>query len=116
MKQRLSLFILLLSIISSNASQGAVYSRKTSSVAQRKFTNPKRRVERASVVLDVGNVGNQKRNAVTESTGKASILTSVFNLANNVAGAGILTLAAGKASGTGWVPSILTCVTLGPRC
>lgn len=112
MKQRLSLFILFLSIISSNASQGAVYSRKTSSVAQRKFTNPKRRVERASVVLDVGAVGNQKRNAVTESTGKASILTSVFNLANNVAGAGILTLAAGKASGTGWVPSILTCVTL----
>jgi len=46
------------------------------------------------------------------TTGKASITTSVFNLANNVAGAGILTLAAGKATGTGWIPSIVTCVTL----
>ena len=42
----------------------------------------------------------------------ASIATSVFNLANNVAGAGILTLAAGKATGTGWIPSIAICLTL----
>jgi len=43
----------------------------------------------------------------------ASIATSVFNLANNVAGAGILTLAAGKAtSHTGWIPALLICVTL----
>jgi amino acid permease len=33
-------------------------------------------------------------------------------LANNEAGPGILTLVAGKASGTGWIPSILTCVAL----
>ena len=42
----------------------------------------------------------------------ASIATSVFNLANNVAGAGILTLAAGKATGTGWIPSIGICLAL----
>ena len=48
----------------------------------------------------------------TTSDGGASIATSVFNLANNVAGAGILTLAAGKASGTGWIPSIAICLTL----
>jgi len=45
--------------------------------------------------------------------GNASFATSVFNLANNVAGAGLLTLAAGKASGaTGWVPSVVICVGL----
>ena len=53
-----------------------------------------------------------KPGAAEKSDGKASIRTSIFNLANNVAGAGILTLAAGKASGTGWVPSILTCIAL----
>eukprot|EP00565_Helicotheca_tamesis_P003907 CAMPEP_0185727404 /NCGR_PEP_ID=MMETSP1171-20130828/3100_1 /TAXON_ID=374046 /ORGANISM="Helicotheca tamensis, Strain CCMP826" /LENGTH=130 /DNA_ID=CAMNT_0028395965 /DNA_START=44 /DNA_END=433 /DNA_ORIENTATION=+ len=38
--------------------------------------------------------------------GKATILVSVFNLANNVAGSGMLTLSSGKASGsgTGWIP------------
>jgi len=39
--------------------------------------------------------------------GGASFATSIFNLVNNVAGAGMLTLAAGKASGgTGWMPSV----------
>ena len=69
-----------------------------------------------------GGIGRPKRpatkattaKATTESNNnnKASIVTSIFNLANNVAGAGILTLAAGKATGTGWIPSVLTCVTL----
>eukprot|EP00980_Cylindrotheca_fusiformis_P003565 scaffold792_cov84-Cylindrotheca_fusiformis.AAC.5 len=44
--------------------------------------------------------------------GTASIATSIFNMANNVAGAGILTLPAGKTTGTGWIPSIMTCVVL----
>lgn len=39
--------------------------------------------------------------------------SSIFNLVNNVAGAGILTLAAGKAKGTGWIPAILICAVLG---
>jgi len=51
-------------------------------------------------------------NAVADRDEGASIATSVFNLANNVAGAGILTLAAGKASGTGWIPSIAICLAL----
>lgn len=45
--------------------------------------------------------------------GKATMTTSVFNLVNNVAGAGILTLSAGMASGTGWIPAILICAILG---
>jgi hypothetical protein len=44
---------------------------------------------------------------------KASTLSSVFNLVNNVAGAGILTLSAGMAPGTGWIPAILICAILG---
>lgn len=50
--------------------------------------------------------------AATEQGG-SSMASSVFNLVNNVAGAGILTLAAGMAKGTGWIPAILTCVVLG---
>lgn len=47
------------------------------------------------------------------SGGKAGVTASVFNLVNNVAGAGILTLASGMASGTGWIPAILICAFLG---
>lgn len=56
-------------------------------------------------------LANSKRKRNHDDDG-ASIATSVFNLANNVAGAGILTLAAGKASGTGWIPSIAICLVL----
>jgi hypothetical protein len=45
--------------------------------------------------------------------GDASTISSVFNLVNNVAGAGILTLAAGMTTGTGWIPSIFICIVLG---
>jgi hypothetical protein len=44
---------------------------------------------------------------------KATMLSSVFNLVNNVAGAGILTLAAGMASGTGLIPAMLITALLG---
>ena len=51
--------------------------------------------------------------AKSEENGTASFATSVFNLANNVAGAGLLTLAAGKAAGAaGWAPAIAICCTL----
>lgn len=33
---------------------------------------------------------------------ESSVTASVFNLVNNVAGAGLLTLSAGMAKGTGW--------------
>ena len=40
--------------------------------------------------------------------GSSSIKASIFNLSNNVAGAGMLTLAAAMAnSGTGYVPAVL---------
>ena len=48
-----------------------------------------------------------------EQAKKASIAASVFNLVNNVAGAGILTLSAGMASGTGWIPAVIICTILG---
>eukprot|EP00934_Nitzschia_sp_Nitz4_P003318 Nitzschia sp. Nitz4//scaffold157_size52427//19074//20727//NITZ4_006839-RA/size52427-augustus-gene-0.59-mRNA-1//-1//CDS//3329537452//3308//frame0 len=48
-----------------------------------------------------------------DEAGKATITASVFNLVNNVAGAGILTLSGGMASGTGWIPAMLTCALLG---
>jgi len=49
--------------------------------------------------------------ATTE--GQSTTTASVFNLVNNVAGAGILTLSAGMASGSGWIPAIMICVGLG---
>ncbi len=45
--------------------------------------------------------------------GTSSFSASVFNLTNNVAGAGMLILSSSKASGaTGWVPSICICCAL----
>jgi len=43
----------------------------------------------------------------------AEIAPSVFNLVNNVAGAGLLTLSAAMAKGTGWVPALCICFVLG---
>ena len=58
--------------------------------------------------------GTGKRAGINKSdNGNASLATSVFNLANNVAGAGLLTLSAGKAAGgSGWIPSIAICGSL----
>jgi hypothetical protein len=47
------------------------------------------------------------------SGGQSTILSSVFNLVNNVAGAGILTLSAGMATGTGYVTAMIICAVLG---
>jgi len=67
--------------------------------------------ERLLPVATTKQLETHEREKDTEGT--ASLSTSVFNLANNVAGAGILTLAAGKAAGvTGWIPSILICCSL----
>lgn len=56
---------------------------------------------------------NKKAAAKKDTGGKATIPLSVFNLINNVAGAGILTLSAGMAGGTGWIPAIAICTILG---
>lgn len=75
--------------------------------------HPRRNTAHRHEGAERSNKASQKRQIEIEEEGKASILTSIFNLSNNVAGAGLLTLAAGKAvSGTGWVPSIMTCVAL----
>lgn len=63
----------------------------------------------AALQLSRGGAESKKR----DLGGKASIPASIFNLVNNVAGAGILTLSAGMAAGTGWLPALLTCAVLG---
>jgi len=47
--------------------------------------------------------------------GTSSLSTSIFNLVNNVAGAGMLTLSSGMAKGdsTGYIPAILICMLFG---
>jgi hypothetical protein len=62
----------------------------------------------------------KKPSLVTQRGGKKELVSgtssfgaSIFNLVNNVAGAGILALAAGQAKGTGWIPSIALCAVLG---
>ena len=55
----------------------------------------------------------QKNEAATSTEGSTSMTASVFNLVNNVAGAGILALSAAQAAGTGWIPSIAICSALG---
>jgi len=54
----------------------------------------------------------QIRGGGTDKEQKASVSSSVFNLVNNVAGAGILTLSSGVASGTGLIPAIIICAGL----
>ena len=44
-----------------------------------------------------------------------SVTTTVVQIVNNVAGAGILTLAAGMAAGVGWGPAILMCAAPQPK-
>ena len=62
--------------------------------------------------LDARDERLQIREGATRKGGTSSLSSSVFNLVNNVAGAGILTLSGGVASGTGWVPAIMICVAL----
>lgn len=64
-------------------------------------------------VDDTSKVPQVSRGGEQKDQGKASIAASVFNLVNNVAGAGILTLSAGMAGGTGWIPAISICTILG---
>eukprot|EP00980_Cylindrotheca_fusiformis_P004803 scaffold1028_cov135-Cylindrotheca_fusiformis.AAC.13 len=53
------------------------------------------------------------RGGAAKADGKATTAASVFNLVNNVAGAGILTLSAAMASGTGLFPALAICAFLG---
>lgn len=58
-------------------------------------------------------VKKRSKQATTDDASSSSILGSVFNLVNNVAGAGILTLSSGMASGTGFVTASIICAILG---
>jgi hypothetical protein len=64
-------------------------------------------------VETIRNVRDLRGGAQGEEEGKATILSSVFNLVNNVAGAGILTLSSGMSPGTGWIPAMVICAVLG---
>lgn len=55
----------------------------------------------------------RKKLGKVDESSKSSMASSVFNLVNNVAGAGLLALSAGQAAGTGWVPSVLIATALG---
>jgi hypothetical protein len=63
-----------------------------------------------SIVSSIRGGGGGKTKTIKK---ESSIVSSVFNLVNNVAGAGILTLASGVAPGTGVIPAIIICFTLG---
>jgi len=49
----------------------------------------------------------------TDGEDTSTVSESVVNLVKNVAGAGMLSLAAGMAAGTGWLPALLICIVLG---
>jgi Transmembrane amino acid transporter protein len=60
-----------------------------------------------------GGGGGKNKNKKQPTGGQSTILSSVFNLVNNVAGAGILTLSAGMAPGTGYMTAMIICAVLG---
>jgi len=64
------------------------------------------KVETSSEIL------NQEQKEVS---GSSSMASSVFNLVNNIAGAGILTLSSGmsKGSSTGFFPAMMICIIFG---
>ncbi|CAB9513697.1 Putative sodium-coupled neutral amino acid transporter 10 [Seminavis robusta] len=57
--------------------------------------------------------GAKKKQVQDDDSTAAGMISCVFNLVNNVAGAGILALSAGMTGGTGWIPAVLLCVALG---
>ena len=79
------------------------------------LSSPRKRGRNASHRNDVSTTVSDRKSRPTPLSegGHSTTTASVFNLVNNVAGAGILTLSAGMASGSGWIPAILICVSLG---
>ena len=101
-KSSLALFLVTLALSFGNAVASSQFknNKPTALLSQKKNVQPLPRN---------GNV--IKKEKITG--GNASVPASIFNLVNNVAGAGILTLSAGMAAGTGWIPAVLTCIFLG---
>lgn len=80
----------------------------------RPTTQPSARdLQEQEALLEIRGGAKKQEEVAAIIGGKASIPASIFNLVNNVAGAGILTLSSGMATGTGWVPAILICSVLG---
>jgi len=65
-------------------------------------------IERQASLLAAS--GNQAGSSQAATSG---IVPTAFQIINNVAGAGILTLSAGMAAGIGWLPAIAVCIALG---
>ena len=80
----------------------------------RPTTQPSARdLQEQEALLEIRGGAKKQEEVAAIIGGKASIPASIFNLVNTVAGAGILTLSSGMATGTGWVPAILICSVLG---
>jgi hypothetical protein len=103
----------------SSAESVAALTRGGSITIETARNYPKQQRQRPADAVSSSSAGSIQRgggakaaDASNEKTG-ASMAASIFNLVNNVAGAGILTLAAGKASGTGWIPAVAIVAFLG---
>lgn len=114
-----SLFFAPFVIVSVDGAEGAngVWSRKAPRAlsGRNKFHHRRSNKKTSDVSSSIytGTKGLEIRGGGTDERKKTSIPSSVFNLVNNVAGAGILTLSSGVSVGIGWIPAIAICATLG---
>lgn len=91
---------------------------KSSFQARRSVVSPSKQQQKAIVTR--GGVKKliffrhrRNKGSTNNPEGSSSFGSSIFNLVNNVAGAGILALSAGHAQGTGRIPALALCVVLG---
>ena len=75
--------------------------------------SPRPALRRPSIEPQASLLAASDNQAGSSQAATSGILTTAFQIINNVAGAGILTLSAGMAAGIGWVPAIAVCIALG---
>lgn len=75
--------------------------------------SPRPALRRPSIEPQASLLAASDKQAGSSQAATSGILTTAFQIINNVAGAGILTLSAGMAAGIGWVPAIAVCIALG---
>ena len=75
--------------------------------------SPRPALRRPSIEPQASLLAASDNQAGSSQAATSGILTTAFQIINNVAGAGILTLSAGMAAGIGWVPAIVVCIALG---
>jgi hypothetical protein len=106
MKSSFLLLLLLFLTVTKAAAGGEAWRRR------QPLSLPNRRtVQKDTKIQSLAQRRGGQKELVSDST--SSFGASIFNLINNVAGAGILALSAGQAKGTGWIPSIALCAVLG---